>query len=708
MSDSHRIFKLLKPEIGQAIYDLKWKNFRIIQDDSIENIVQSKKNVIISAPTASGKTEAAFLPTISESTPQINKSLKIVYISPLKALINDQIFRIEKLCQYLNCKVIRWHGDASQSKKNNFLKNPSGVLLITPESLESFLINRSSIMYNLFKNVDFYIIDEVHSFVGGVRGEQLKSILNRIDTIIEKKPRRILLSATMGNPENYKIWLDDNYPVLIKDKNTDKGIRGSIRFFENKNNESGYFVNDYLNELEILIAYGKKLIFGNRKSYLELICSKLKSINKEYSNKIDIHHGSLSKNYREYVENRLKNESNISVFCTNTLELGIDIGNIDEVLLIDAPWSVSSFTQKIGRSGRKENSKIEFSFVLNNSPVTNKSHICDGLRNELIQSIALVELMLKNWCEPGSFQTNSYSTFVHQVMAYLAQRRYAKLEDIWIEVAQKSFSERVSHIDFNEIIHHLVTNNYIQRESKDTLILGNRGDRLTESYDFYSVFFTPEEWVIYNESKKLGTMPLQNVFHKKDTMIFSGKKWEIRTIDYQDKVLQVIPAKGGTPPLFVGKGGLVHYQVHKKMKEIYESEESYKYLTDVSRDFLQLSRKTYQRLMKSEYFLPIFTGSGVCNLASYILNSRGIKIDKLDIGLYLHNFNRTEAIEILKKINNVQKIKSLLDDIPLENLHLEKYDSLLPKSILRKSFIDSAFNVENFFEYINSKQDFYK
>ena len=704
MSDNYRIFKLLKPEVGKAIYDLKWENFRAIQDCSIENVVQSNKNIIISAPTASGKTEAAFLPTISESIPQINKCLKIVYISPLKSLINDQILRVEKLCQYLNCKVTRWHGDASQSKKNSFLKNPNGILLITPESLESFLINRSPIMYNLFKHIDFYIIDEVHSFVGGVRGEQLKSILNRIDNIIKKKPRKILLSATMGKPENYKIWLDDNHPVLIEDKNAGKGIKGSVRFFEykdNKDKEDMYFVNYYLNELVTLTAHGKKLIFGNRKSFLEFMCSKLKSINKEYSNKIDIHHSSLSKNYREYVENRLKTKSNISVFCTNTLELGIDIGNIDEVLLIDAPWSVSSFTQKIGRSGRKENSDIEFSFVLHNPPITNKSHICDGLRCELIQSIALVELMLKGWCEPGSFQTNSYSTFVHQVMAYLAQKRYTKLEDIWIEIAKKSFSERVSYEDFNEIIHHLVTKNYIQRESKDTLILGDKGDQLTESYDFYSVFFTPEEWVIYNESKKIGTIPLQNIFREKDTILLSGKKWEIRTVDYQDKVLQVIPSKGGIPPIFTGTSGLVHYRVHEKMKEIYENEKSYKYLTDVARDFLQLSRKTYQRLMKSECFLPIFAGSGVCNLAFFILNSKGIEIDKLDVGLYLHNFNKTEAIKILKEINDVQKINSLLDNLPLEDLHLEKYDRLLPKSILRKSFINSAFNIDNFLEYIN-------
>ena len=697
MSDNYDTFKLLKPEVGKAIYDLKWETFRPIQDISINKIVQSKKNIIISAPTAGGKTEAAFLPAISESIPEINQSLKIVYISPLKALINDQILRIENLCRYLNCKIARWHGDASQSKKKKFLTSPSGIILITPESLESFLINRNSIIYNFFKQVDFYIIDEIHSFVGGSRGEQLKSVLNRIDSITKKTPRRILLSATMGSLENYKTWLDDNEPIVIKNKNEGKGIKGSVRFFEDDNR------GNYLRELINITSSGKQLVFANSKRQLETTCVDIKSITqKSFNKKIDIHHGSLSKEHREYVEKRLRTEANISVFCTNTLELGIDIGNIDEVLLISAPWSVSSFIQKIGRSGRKENSKTEFSFVLSNLPVKDHSHICDGLRCELIQSIALIELMLSGWCEPGNAQTNSYSTFVHQVMAFLAQKRETTSEEIWTEIIKTSFSNKVSHTDFKDIINHLIEQNYIRKEPKNILILEDKGDKLTEHYDFYSVFFTPEEWTIYDESKKLGTIPLQNIFQEGDTILFAGKKWRVKIIDYQSKTLQVAKAKGGNPPLFGGYGGMIHPQIHKKMKNIYESKESYKYLTDEAEKYLKLSKQTYQKLIKSENFLPIFKGSGTCKLVSFILRSKGIEFDEIDtdIGIYLKDFNRVKTIKLLKEFNTIQRIDSLLDNIPLEKLYLEKYDHLLPKLILRKSFINSAFDIKHFLAYI--------
>ncbi len=711
MSNNYDTFKLLHPEVGKAIYDLNWDTFRPIQDESIEKIIKTKKNIIISAPTAGGKTEAAFLPAISESIPEINQSLKIVYISPLRALINDQIFRIENLCQYLNCKVTRWHSDASLSKKKSFFKNPSGIILITPESLESFLINRSSVIYKLFKSVDFYIIDEVHYFVGSSRGEQLRSILNRFDSIIKKTPRRLLLSATMGNLENYKIWLNDNEPFLIKDTNEGRGIKGSIRFFEedddeNDKNDKNDKNNAYLRELINITSSGKKLIFANSKRQLEKTCADIKSIIKKSStanSNIDIHHGSLSKEHREDVEKRLRTEADISVFCTTTLELGIDIGDIDEVLLISVPWSVSSFIQKIGRSGRKENTQTEFSFVLKNLPVKENSHICDGLRCELIHSIALIELMLSGWCEPGNVQTNSYSTFVHQVMAFLAQKRETTAEEIWTEIVQQSFSNKISSMDFEDIINYLIEKNYISNSLNDVFILGHEGDRMTEHYDFYSVFFTPEQWVICNGSQKIGIIPLQNIFSKEDTILFAGKKWKVKDIDYESKVLQVTKAKEGKIPLFGGYGGLIHYQIHKKMKNIYEGKEYYKYLTFSAEKFLNLSKQTYQDLIQSENFLPIFKGSGTCNLVSFILRSKDIDFDEINtnIGIYLKDFNKDKAIKLLKEFNDIQKIDSLLDNLPLDKLYLDKYDYLLPESILRKSFINSTFDIKHFLEYID-------
>src|SRR5690606_9811195 len=154
----------------------------------------------------------------------------------------------------------------------------------------------------------------------------------------------------------------------------------------------------------------KKLIFGNSKGYLEEVCSTLKSLLKDNEKYVDIHHGSLSKDQREFVEDRLKKENHISVFCTNTLELGLDIGDIQEVAMINPPWSVSSLIQTIGRSGRRADTEIELNLSLVQNLITTDSHICDGLRPDLIPSLPLLDLMLHGWCERGNSHTNGYAT----------------------------------------------------------------------------------------------------------------------------------------------------------------------------------------------------------------------------------------------------------------------------------------------------------
>lgn len=691
-----KTFDLLKQPIQKAIWDLQWSSFRRIQDESISAITQTVNDIIISAPTAFGKTEAAFLPTISESVPDINKKLKIVYISPLKALINDQFSRVENLCKHLDCKITKWHGDASQTIKKKFLDNPSGVLLITPESLESFLINRKPLLLNIFKDVDYYVIDEVHSFVGGGRGDQLKSVLNRLDMLISRRPRRVLLSATIGNVENYKNWLGNDGPILIEDKESGKGIRGSIRFFEETENRRQFY-----EELQRIVSNGKKLIFGNSKGYLEEVCSTLKSMLKDDEKYLEIHHGSLSKDQREFVEDRLKKETHISVFCTNTLELGIDIGDIQEVVMINPPWSVSSLIQKIGRSGRKDDAKIEFNISLVQNPITKDSHVCDGLRSDLIQSLALVELMLEGWCEPGNSQTNGYSTFVHQLLAYVAQERLTTKKLISQNILQKSFSSTVSPEDFELILENLKIQNYLHNDGKGCLTLGSEGDKLTENYDFYSVFFSPEEWTVFSDDRKLGTIPLINIYREGDCLLFSGKKWAVQGVDFQDKVMMVTPTKTGNPPKFTGRGGSIHKVIHEKMKNVFLGHDEYKVLKDESGVSLNQARSTFRLLSSDENFMEVFGGTGVSRIIACVLRREGIDFEDLDYVFYLNNSTKSKAMELLEKYQTKESLIGLLDEFPVEDLQFEKYDHLLPREVLRKSFYATFFDFKNYSEFLD-------
>ena len=327
-------FYLLNKKIQKVIHEMKWENFRPIQDEAIVHMVKTPSDMIISAPTASGKTEAAFLPIISQIADDGKDSVKILYISPLKALINDQFSRIEALCKHIDFPITKWHGDANQSKKATLIKNPAGILLITPESIESLFLNKTEFLGPLFKNLEYIVIDEIHSFIGNERGSQLKSLINRLEHTVEIHPYKIALSATISNLSDIAKWLNPNNPTsvkIIEDNDKSKDTVGLIKCYESVPPVVGVDKDEFSElkqDLFKIIKQDKNLIFANAKMTLEEYCDSMQNIASEnkYPNNFYIHHGSLAKNIREQCEDLLKKESNISVFCTNTLELGIDIG----------------------------------------------------------------------------------------------------------------------------------------------------------------------------------------------------------------------------------------------------------------------------------------------------------------------------------------------------------------------------------------------
>ena len=358
------IFDLLDTKIQKVIYKIGWRDFRLIQKESIQFLsdVANKireKYLIISAPTASGKTEACFLPIISNIIHHGYNGVKILYISPLKALINDQFTRIEKLCEELKFPIVKWHGDANQTEKKKLIKEPNGILLITPESIEALFINKCSQIEKLFFNLDYIVIDEIHTLIGEARGNHLFSLIHRIEGIIGRKVSKIALSATINNMYSVQKFLNydnpENVKIIKSNEEISHNLRGFIEGFDKKEHNE-----ELLNKLFTEIKCNKNLVFENSKNKLELTCVKIKEIAKTENilNRFHIHHGSLSKEIREITEQQLKKEKNISVFCTSTLELGIDIGNIDKVILLSPPYNVASTIQRIGRSGREEKSDV--------------------------------------------------------------------------------------------------------------------------------------------------------------------------------------------------------------------------------------------------------------------------------------------------------------------------------------------------------------
>lgn len=703
-------YQILIPEV-QRIIPKKWDQLRYIQEKTILQILDpklnTKRDLIISAPTSSGKTEAAFLPTVSSTYREIRESIKILYISPLIALINDQEIRLNQLLnenQDKKIKITKWHSEVSKSYKENFCRNPKGILIITPESLESLLIRGKE--QSLFEKVEYYIIDEFHDFLGGVRGDQLRSILKRLDNInYNNPPRKILLSATLNGVESCKKWLDKEDVIEIKPDNIVKKpkVNRKITYFKNLSN--------YYDALLKNTEKGKHLVFGNSKRGLEFACHQFSKQNKNMN--IEIHHGSLSKESKNEVEKKLKKEKDIVVFCTSTLEMGIDISDIKRVCLIESPFSASSFVQRIGRSGRKEGSNIDFCIF----PDIASRPPCfyPELNIKFIQAIALVELHKEKWVEPKEFQTYTYSVCVHQILSFISQEQKVKKDELWNKIVYPNFSQKgikVSEKDFNEIIDELINKNILNSDQSNYLSVSEEGEELTQSKDFCSVFKTEKCWELKTEKdeKFIGEISRKQKLEEEDNILFSGKCWAVKQVKPTKNVIYLEENVEESPklPLFISKGGCIHKKVHQKMLEIYTNRNSFDYLDEESdaQSALNKAREEFDRISnKDPHFIPMFIGSGVTNFINFLLMRQlDIKsyIISSGIGLHSKKIDKIRLQDILKKkFSSRDAVEDIVKNLGREALELEKYDHLLPTSILQKSYINYVLCFNDYLEYIN-------
>ncbi|MBR7146515.1 MAG: DEAD/DEAH box helicase, partial [Oscillospiraceae bacterium] len=371
MNEAERIFERFPPFIREYIYSHSWEALRGVQIAAAHTIFDTVHHLLLTSGTASGKTEAAFFPILADLYEDPPKSIGVLYVAPLKSLINDQFFRMEELLEESGIPVTHWHGDVSASHKRKLLENPTGILQITPESLEAMLIRRSNDMVRLFGDLRYVVLDEVHTLTGTDRGNQIQCQLSRLARLIGHQPRRIGLSATVGAPDLVAKWLagDSNIPVDVP-RLPPEHLRWRLGFehffFQNADPDQSAdekaLSPEKTAELDAGYEYmydcvkdRKSLVFSNSREETEYLTATFRQIaaRRHDPDVFLIHHGNLSAALREDAELKMKDEEAHAVTCaTVTMELGIDIGRLERVLQNDAPTSVSSFLQRLGRSGR--------------------------------------------------------------------------------------------------------------------------------------------------------------------------------------------------------------------------------------------------------------------------------------------------------------------------------------------------------------------
>lgn len=374
------IFDRYAPFVQDFIYRNSWESLRAIQVAAGDAIFNTDENVLLSASTASGKTEAAFFPILTLFSEDMPKSVGAIYIGPLKALINDQFMRLNDLCEEAEIPVWHWHGDVSASHKAKMLKNPSGILQITPESLEALLLHKHAAIAKLFGDLRFIVIDEVHSLMRGDRGGQTLCLIERLSKAAGVNPRRIGLSATIGDlEETGKFLASGTGRGTVIPRIEAKGVKWRLSmehfYISGKQSADGKEPKEALPVLENPtdtapenadpgLGYvfehtrGKKcLVFVNSREECEAVTTTLRSYceAKYEPNRFLIHHGNLSQSFRETAEAAMKDDDfSMTTVTTATLELGIDIGRLERAFQIDAPFTVSSFLQRMGRTGRRD------------------------------------------------------------------------------------------------------------------------------------------------------------------------------------------------------------------------------------------------------------------------------------------------------------------------------------------------------------------
>lgn len=702
--------KLARP-VQKWIRSKGWTELRQIQTDSIHEVMDGQSDLIVSASTAGGKTEAVFLPLISQvlQEPAENGGFDLVYIGPLKALITDQAMRLEGLCEETELQVVPWHGDVSQSIKSRALKNSGGILLITPESLEALFVLRGRAMPKLFAATRAIVIDELHGFLDNERGVQMRSLLTRLETAVKRPIRRIGLSATLGDMNLARTYLRPDAAEAVRLLEAKHGraelklrLRGYVQ--GNKNDDVPSAKNAVASHLFEHLRGSDNLVFAGRRASVEFYADRLRELCEHEKVPLEFypHHSNLSKDHRTYVEERLK-EKNLPTtsICTSTLELGIDIGDITCVAQIDAPFSVSSLRQRLGRSGRREGqSQILRQYNVETQLDANSSH-ATRLRLGLMRSIAMIELLLERWCEPPKQQALHLSTLVHQILSIVAERSGVRAEYLYRILCQEGPFRKVNKEIFIDVLHALGSpeTGLLEQSENGLLLLGPKGEKLLEHYSFYVVFQTFEEYRLIADGVELGTLPVSNV-SPGSLLIFSGRRWLVQEIHDSDKSIIVTHEKAGTPPNFTGPIGEIHDRVIKRMFEIFEENNRPTYMDATSLDLLEEARQNYRNLgLKKQSIIPLGKGNyllatrcGTVKTATLALALVGLGFGVKSEGGFLIVENMKAEVPLEQTLHNLAEGMEVNLFANKSRPTFEKYHYYLTPHLLQQDALSSRFD----------------
>ena len=741
------VFNRYAPFIQDYIYRSGWQALRAVQNAAGDAIFNTQENVLLTASTASGKTEAAFFPILTLLSEEPSWSVGALYIAPLKALINDQFIRLDELCEEADIPVTKWHGDASESRKRKLLKKPAGILQITPESLESLMIRKHMEIPSLFGDLRFIVVDEIHSLLRADRGLQTFCLIERLCRLAGCNPRRIGLSATIGNPEEAGKFLaaGSGHGTVIPKFDGGKEVwRLSMEHFYNtppqageKETHAAVQAGISLNKEEPELTYiepatdtapaaadpglayifdhtkGKKcLVFTNSREECESVCQQLRQyceVNGE-PDRFLIHHGNLSASFRESAEEEMKDDDSLlSVCATATLELGIDIGKLERAFQIDAPFTVSGFLQRMGRTGRRGNPS-EMWFVMREDHPEPRSVLPEMIPWYLIQGIALVQLYLEErFVEPPRTDRLPFSLLYHQTMSTLASGGEMTAAELASRVLPLSAFSRITKEDYRILLTHLIAIDHINRTENGGLIVGLTGERVVNQYKFFAVFQENIEYAVRSGAEELGTIVKPPPVG--DKIAIAGRVWVVEEVDHKKRMVWCSLVKGNIPAYFGDVAGDIHTHILERMQKVLAEDQSYRFLLPHAKARLSDARAVFDQTRMAEK--PLISLGGKMwvlypwlGTYAFLAMERFLKLRCAKrLGLSGLSSSRPYYMQFTMQVSEEEFFRIVGEEaekeFDAESLLYEKevpvfdkYDEFVPAVLVRKGFAEGVLDIE--------------
>lgn len=599
-----------------------WSGFRPFQLEVWNALSRpgALEDCLLCAPTAAGKTEAALLPLLQRSVNSASDATEtaafaqgwVLWVTPLRALVNDLAQRLRPLCDTLEWPVVSWHGEASRLPRERFFESPRGLVLMTPESLEALLALRPEDARRAASRLSAVVIDEFHSLLGQPRGAQLQSLLSRLERLAGIRTPRLALSATVGDPQTCakEVRPSSTARVLEFRQSTDIAIGLSV--FEQLDPERSWEQEEVQalgSRIEKLIRHGRHLVFPNTRGRCEALANALHdAVSRSGSHlEVHVHHASISRPLRHQAEQSLREASGpVAAVCTHTLELGIDLGQLDGILQVGAPSSVSSLRQRLGRSGRREGRKAQLRLF---APVPLPgADFLQALRTPLMQALASAQLLLEGWCETPRQDAFQGSVLVQQLLSLVAQHHGASAAQLYGDLRAggmlshwptDSGSTQLSPALFGELLQHLGSVKLLVQGSGGELLWGPKAEELCSRHDFYASFAAAREREVRFDGALIGHWPSGVSVKEGEKLMLGARAWEVRSVSRQ--LIEVQPTSQAGTPVFPSEAPEVDERIHRRMLELYDESppEAWALASATARQHWQQASIAYQQLALS-------------------------------------------------------------------------------------------------------------